>query len=71
MKYKSLVRDKKTKELVIIESGYESKKDFIRDLRRNGYAVNRNKVKKTKEFDFIMNNTNCSPEDWNNKNHTA
>lgn len=63
-KYKAVVKDKKTKERTIIETECTSKRFFIEELRRNGYSVNRNKVKKAKVFDYIMNHTNATPQDW-------
>ena len=38
--YKASVYNKDTKRFEIIESEYNRKSDFIRDLRRNGYRVN-------------------------------
>ena len=61
--YKALVKNENN-EIVIIESEYSTKKDFIKDLRTNGYKVNPIKVKKAKIFDYIMNNTNCYDWDW-------
>lgn len=43
---------------------YERKADFIRDLRRNGYKVDPNKVKLSRVFDYIIEHTNCEPWDW-------
>lgn len=37
--YIASVRDKDTKELMIIERDYERKSDFYNDLRGNGYSV--------------------------------
>ena len=63
-RYKALVRDKQTQEIEFIESEYNSKASFIEDLRRNGYAVAPHKVQPAEAFDFVMNYTNCEPEDW-------
>ena len=68
MLYKAIVKDKQTKELKIIESEYDTKKDFIRDLRGNGYMVNPLKVKKAKVFDYIIEHTNCNVWDWRENN---
>lgn len=68
MLYKAIVKDKQTKELVIIESEYDKKIDFINDLRGNGYMVNPLKVKKAEVFNYIMNNTNCNKWDWEENN---
>ena len=38
-KYIASVRDKETKQLMLIEREYNRKADFERDLRANGYAV--------------------------------
>jgi hypothetical protein len=40
-KYSACVKDKETKKYIIIESEYNNKKDFIKDLHRNGYSVYR------------------------------
>lgn len=37
--YIASVRDKETKELMLIEKDYERKSDFYSDLRGNGYSV--------------------------------
>lgn len=37
----AVVRDKKTKEIHLIERDYDSKKAFEKDLRSNGYAITR------------------------------
>ena len=63
-KYKALVKNKRTKQLVIIESAHRTKTEFIQDLRGNGYMVNPYKVKLADVFDRIMNSTNCSLKDW-------
>jgi hypothetical protein len=68
MLYKAIVTDKQTKQTEIIESDYNTKKDFINDLRGNGYSVNPLKVKKANVFDYIMNETNCYPWDWKENN---
>lgn len=39
MKYIASVRDKETKELMIIEREYDTKKHFYDDLRGNNFAV--------------------------------
>lgn len=64
--YKAIVKNKETGERTIIKSDYNSKKDFLKDLRSNGYAVSDCKVKEEKLFDYILETTNCSPEDWKN-----
>lgn len=64
MIYKALVTHKVDKTKVIIESECNSKAEFIKELRANGYSVNPLKVKTKEVFEFIMNNTNVSPEDW-------
>lgn len=52
--YKGIVKDKKTKEYIIISGEYETKKAFIEDLKRNGYAINTLKIKTSELFDAIM-----------------
>ena len=39
MMYIAAVRDKRTRELTIVKSDYETKKDFEEDLRGNGYSI--------------------------------
>lgn len=39
MKYIASVRDKETKQLMIIEREYARKSDFYSDLKGNGYSV--------------------------------
>ena len=62
--FKGIATDKETKQKTIIESKYKTKKDFIKDVRRNGYTVNPLKVKEAKVFDYIMDFTNAQEEDW-------
>ena len=64
--YSALVKD--GKRLVEIKNkDYNSKADFIYDLRRNGYKVNPKKVKESHVYDYIVSNTNMSPWDWDLK----
>lgn len=63
MKYSALVKDGKRLQ-IIANQEYRTKKDFIQDLRSNGYKVNPNKVKESNLFDYIMKHTNCNPWDW-------
>lgn len=67
--FKAVVKDKQTKEIKIITSDYYSKKDFVQDLKSNGYIVNLDKVKEAKEFDRIMKHTNATDLDWNSKKY--
>jgi len=46
--FKAMVIDKDTNEFVMIQSKYASKKNFIEDLRKNGYRVNPNRVVEVK-----------------------
>lgn len=62
--FKALVRNKSNGELTIIESDYETKGEFIQDLRGNGYGVNPLKVKTKELFDYIVSHTNCEIDDW-------
>ena len=62
--YKAIVRNEKN-ESEIIEMDYPTKSAFIHDLRANGYKFSDHKVKEAKEFDRIMNETNCQEWDWN------
>ena len=64
--YSALVKD--GKRLVEIKNEkYATKADFIRDLRKNGYKVNPKKVKESKLFDYIIENTDLFPWDWDLK----
>lgn len=63
--YKAIVTDKETGKRTIVSSDAYTKADFIHDLRKNGYAVNPIKVKTKEVFDYIMQNTDCNPWDWN------
>lgn len=62
--YKAIVTDKMNGRRVVIESEYNTKAEFIHDLRSNGYAVNPVKVKTKEVFEYIMSCTNCNPWDW-------
>lgn len=65
--YKAIVTNKMNGKRVVIESEYNTKAEFIYDLRANGYAVNPVKVKTKEVFDYIMDHTNCNPWDWDIK----
>lgn len=43
---------------------YNTKAEFINDLRHNGYKVNPKKVKTSEVFEYIVNCTNMYPWDW-------
>ncbi len=62
--YKTIVTDKTNGRRVIIESEYNTKAEFVRDLRANGYAVNPIKVKTKEVFEYITKHTDCTPWDW-------
>ena len=62
--YKAIVTDKETRERKIIERAYKTKGQFITDLRKNGFAVNIDKVKESEVFDWIIENTNCEKRHW-------
>jgi len=62
--YAAVVTDKETKKRIFIERNYDTKAEFIFDLRRNGYAVDPSRVKTKEEFDRIMNTTNLEEWDW-------
>ena len=61
--FKALVKDTDGKTLTI-ESDYNSKAEFIDDLRRNGFRVNRVTVKTKAAYDHIVTNTNGQRWDW-------
>lgn len=65
--YKAIVKEKDTGIYVAVESSYNTKTDFINDLRRNGYAVNPAKVKLRGELNRIMNTTNANKWDFESK----
>ena len=61
--YSAFVKD--GKRLVAIKNQeYNTKADFIHDLRSNGYSVNPKKIKESKLFEYIINNTDCNSLDW-------
>ena len=62
--YKATVKDKETKQYTVISGEYDSKAAFIEDLRRNGYAVNDKKVKKSDVYDAIIKYTDCDDDAW-------
>lgn len=62
--YKAFVKDKINGKMVTIEGEYNNKKEFVADLRKNGYAVNQDKVKEKEVFDYIIKYTNMHPWDW-------
>ena len=64
--YSALVKDG-NRLVEIKEQEYNSKADFIFDLRRNGYKVNHKKVKESSLYNYIINNTNCYSWDWDLK----
>lgn len=63
MIFKASVKDD-TGALQHIERDYPTKKQFIRDLRNNGFKVDNRKVLTKKSFDYIIENTNCTKWDW-------
>ena len=64
--YSAIVKDG-IRTVFIENQEYQTKADFIRDLRHNGYQVNPKKVKPSDVFDYIMNHTNCNSWDWDIK----
>lgn len=60
--YKALV--KFNGEAKVITSEYNTKAEFVKELRANGYQVNDKKVKEAELFDWIIENTNCTDADW-------
>lgn len=63
-RYKALVYDKVTKKHEIIEAIFNTKAEFVRVLRGNGYAVDETKVKPSYLFDYIVHHTNQETADW-------
>jgi hypothetical protein len=64
MIYKTLAKEKQTGKLVVVELDCFSKRNFIRDVRSNGYSVNPKRVLTKKSYDFVIENTNCYASDW-------
>lgn len=62
-KYSAIVKDG-SRMVVIKNQEYNTKADFIRDLRSNGYKVNPHKVKESAVFEYIVDHTNMYPWDW-------
>ncbi len=62
-KYSAIVKDGK-RTVFIRNEEYNTKAEFIYDLRKNGYSVNPRKVKRAEVFDYICEKTNMAPEDW-------
>lgn len=52
--YKAIVTDKISGRRVVIEGEFNTKAEFINDLRKNGYAVNPIKVKTKEVFEYII-----------------
>lgn len=60
--YKALVKDGGK---VVTVSGYaRTKREFIHDLRKNGYTVCDYKVKEASTFDYIVAHTDMRACDW-------
>ena len=64
MIYITMAKDKKTKEKILIQSDYPTKKNFIEDLRKNGYMINPKRVATKKGYIYIMEHTNATNEDF-------
>lgn len=68
--YSALVKD--GNRIVFIKNQeYNTKAEFIRDLRCNGYKVNPKKVKPADVFEYILEHTNMNPWDWDLTNVPA
>lgn len=68
--YSALVKD--GNRIVFIKNQeYNTKAEFIRDLRCNGYKVNPKKVKPADVFEYILAHTNMNPWDWDLTNVPA
>jgi hypothetical protein len=66
MVYKAIVKSEG--KIKIIEGEYKRKKDFITDLRRNGYKVSEHHVKERDVFDWIIDNM-CIGDEWKKVNN--
>lgn len=65
MLYKAIVKSGGS--VKIIEGEYKRKKDFITDLRKNGYKVSEYHVKRGDIFDWIIDNMRTGNE-WKKVN---
>ena len=63
-KFKTIATDKKTGEKICIVSEYPTKTNFIKDIRANGYRVNPIRVAEEKNYDYIMDHTNATDNDF-------
>lgn len=63
-KFKTMATDKRTGEKVCIVSEYPTKTNFIKDIRSNGYRVNPIRVAEEEVYNYIMDNTNATNEDF-------
>lgn len=52
--YKAVVKDKQTKRYLVIESEYNTQKEFLSDLRANGYSIYRNRIAESSKFDKLI-----------------
>lgn len=66
-KYSAVVKDG-NRVVFIKNEEYNTKSEFIHDLRRNGYSVNPKKVKTSDVFEYIMAHTDCHTWDWDIEN---
>ena len=65
MMFSAVVKDKRTNKCMILRNlEYNDKRECINDIRKNGYSVNETRCKPSDVFEYIMNNTSCSPYDW-------
>lgn len=62
--YKALVTEKGTGNREFIEFESKSKKSFIEEMNRNGYAVYHNIVEESGVYDWILDNTTADSENW-------
>lgn len=62
--YSAFVKDKSTGKHIKLRGDYNTKAEFIHDLRRNGYSVNPMKVKPSEIFNYIVTHTNMQEWDW-------
>lgn len=65
MKYKALVTEKSTGTRTYIEAEAKSKQDFIKQMGYNGHSVWYGLVEEPEVYDWILDNTNADPENWN------
>lgn len=63
MKYSAIAKNDE-QVLIIRNQEFKDAGEFYQYLKMRGFSVNPKMIKPSKVFDYIMENTNCSPWDW-------